>query len=71
MKVQLFDSHGDHVRTFCLGERDFDRWLDDMADGFFETGGFAKLCNDREKIFCQDTVQSRSDLRKQIRVFAM
>jgi hypothetical protein len=71
MKVRLFDSGGQHVRTFCIGERDFDRWLDDLADQFFETGGSAEVCNDREINFLDLAVQTRHELRKQIRVLAM
>ena len=71
MKIKLFNSRGEHVRTFCIGERDFDRWIDDLADGFFETGGSAELCNDREINFLHFAVQTRSELRKQIRALAM
>jgi hypothetical protein len=42
-----------------------------LADGFFETGGSAELCNDREINFLHFAVQTRSELRKQIRALAM
>jgi len=71
MKVKLFDSRGEHVRTFCIAERDFDRWMDDVADGFFATGGSAEVCNDREINFLHFSVQTRTELRKQIRALAM
>ena len=71
MKVKLFDSRGEHVRTFCIGERAFDRWLDDVADHFFETGGSAEVCNDRDMRFLDLAVQTRSELRRQIRTLAM
>lgn len=71
MKVKLFNSRGEHVRTFCIAERDFARWMDDVADGFFATGGSAELCNDREINFLPAAVQTRRELRRQIRVLAM
>ena len=70
MKIRLFDRRGEHVRTFCIGEKDFDRWMDDLADAFFETGGSAEVCNDREINFLDLAVQTRSELRKQIRSLA-
>lgn len=70
MKVKLFDRRGAHVRTFYLGEKEFDRWLDDLADDFFQTGGSAELCNDHELSFLDLAVQTRSELRRQIRTHA-
>lgn len=71
MKVKLFNSYGDHVHTFRIGDRDFDRWLDNLADHFFEKGGSAELCNDREMSFLNLAVQTRRELRNQIRTLAM
>jgi hypothetical protein len=71
MKVKLIDAAGQHVTTFCAGAREFERWMADVADEFFNSGGCAEVLNDRDVRFFTNAAQSRAQLRANIRTAAI
>ncbi|MGF1613711.1 MAG: hypothetical protein ACFCVA_07275 [Gammaproteobacteria bacterium] len=71
MRVKLYDALGEHVVTYAVWERAFDRWLDESSEMFFSAGGYAEIWNDRGIYRLPGTAaQSKPELRRCIRSLA-
>ena len=70
MRVKLYDALGQHLVTYAVWEREFDRWLDESSELFFVAGGYAEIWNDHEAYLLRNAAQSKTELRRCIQHLA-
>ncbi|MGC1952917.1 MAG: hypothetical protein WA970_10180 [Gammaproteobacteria bacterium] len=71
MRVKLYDALGQHLVTYAVWEKAFDRWLDESSEMFFVDGGYAEIWNDHEACrLLRNAAQSKPELRRCIRHLA-